>query len=879
VVTRVSCVPEQVGGNDETYQVYIMKKRLVIPLALLCILVMAVLAAPVSGGLTIKDGNKITSSKGVTSPVITVSGADIPDGGTITINVSSLHAYVASTAFTDYNIEVWSATGWWGVMDGDGINLTLMSGGGNTSSGESIFVTFTGATNPWVDDSGGNQTLPLTVTRTDTGETATIHFMIETVSGLKVTDGETIISPHGVTSRVITVTGSDIPDRGTITIDLFYVKGLIASGTYTDENIVVTSNATAATWTRVVAGDSLTLTSTGGNTSVGEIINVTFKGTALNPWIAYSGVPLTYPLTATRSDGYDPKSFSISMDMVPPVSTGLSIENGEPITTTLGATSPVITITDPPIAQGGTITIFVPFLSSTIASLNLKDVNVVINDTAVNANWTSIVTFDRVILTSTGGPTAVGETVNVTFTGASNPWIVSIPVGTEYRYVTAVRGDERGAGYFTFPISTQDPTNLIITEGAKINATDGATSPVITITGAKIVPEDTIIIDVSGLNTYVASGNFTTANLLINDTAANATWTGVVKFDCLTLTSTGGPTAADENVTVTFTGAVNPWIANTNGEKTIPLFVSRIDGAGWGTFNLVIETTPPPGLMVAANFSASPTSDMAPLTVAFTDTSLGNPTSLSWDFGDGNSSTLKNPVYTYYGIGTYTVSLTATNAYGSDTKTRWDYIHVLNSAVMEANTSIDGLTITHCGGPQTITVDTSILPAALIPNNSVLEIQPPVDRGLKNITIYALNGIGFSQNGTLITGNPTGVHLVSEEIAPSTGFSSQIGTNASFNYSVDLSSYPCNAILSTKILDGVTTETDTKFRWIASNNSAFPVGTAYTANITKTNFPNATNVKVHMSVDSSWSSMLGGERVLIWRIADDGNSGQILPTT
>jgi PKD repeat protein len=836
-------------------------------------------------GLTITDGTKITSSNGETSAMITISGADIPDGGTITINVSSLHAFVASNAFTDANVVVWSdavAAGWWGVMDADGINLTLMSAGGNTTTGQSVFVTFTGAYNPWVADSGGNQTLPLTVTRTDTGETATLNFMIETVSGLNITNGETIISPYGATSPVLTVTGSDIPDGGTITIDLLYVKGLLASGTYTDANIGISFNTTAATWTGSVTGDTLTLTSTGGPTLIGETINVTFTGTATNPWIAYTNGPVTYPLTAARSDGYDPKSFSITMDMVSPVSTGLSIANGVPITTTLGATSPSITVTDSPIAQGENITIFVPFLSSIIASGNFNNANVIINDTAANATWTSVVTADRVILTSMGGSTAVGETVNVTFTGAANPWIVSIPVGVEYPYTTTVRGDGVGAGYFTFSISTQDPTSLIITEGAKINATNGTSSPVITVTGTEIVPGGTIIMDISGLNAFVASGKFTTANLIVNDTASNATWTGSVDADRLTLTSTGGPTTAGENVTVTFTGTVNPWIANTNGEQVTPLFASRIDGAGWGTYNFMIETSPPPEFLVAANFTASPTSEMVPLTVTFMDASQGNPTSWRWDFGDGSNSTLRNPVHTYTNIGLYTVTLTAANSFGSDTKTRWDYIAVFSGAIQEANATINGLTVTNCNGPQTITVDTSILPATVLAEGSVLEIQPPVDRGLKNITIYAQNGIGFGVIGDKIVGKPTAVHLETMKIAPSSGFSDKVGTNASFTYSIDSSSYPCGLLLNTKILEGVTAEHDFKFRWIASNNSAFPVGTAYTANMIRTNLPSDASIRIIMSVDPNCWNLLFGDPsglIFIWGLADTGYYGQILNTT
>ncbi len=81
-----------------------------------------------------------------------------------------------------------------------------------------------------------------------------------------------------------------------------------------------------------------------------------------------------------------------------------------------------------------------------------------------------------------------------------------------------------------------------------------------------------------------------------------------------------------------------------------------------------------------ADFSGSPTSGDAPLTVNFTDQSTNNPTSWSWDFGDGGSSTAQNPSHTYNTAGTYTVKLTATNDCGSNTKTKVDYITVTEPA-------------------------------------------------------------------------------------------------------------------------------------------------------------------------------------------------------
>ncbi len=64
-------------------------------------------------------------------------------------------------------------------------------------------------------------------------------------------------------------------------------------------------------------------------------------------------------------------------------------------------------------------------------------------------------------------------------------------------------------------------------------------------------------------------------------------------------------------------------------------------------------------------------------TVNFTDTSTNSPTSWSWTFGDNAAlSTAQNPSHTYTTAGTYTVALTATNAGGSNTKTKTSYITV-----------------------------------------------------------------------------------------------------------------------------------------------------------------------------------------------------------
>lgn len=64
----------------------------------------------------------------------------------------------------------------------------------------------------------------------------------------------------------------------------------------------------------------------------------------------------------------------------------------------------------------------------------------------------------------------------------------------------------------------------------------------------------------------------------------------------------------------------------------------------------------------------SNTSSTCSGTISFFDQTSNTPTSWLWDFGDGNTSTLQNPSHTYTTSGNFSVELTTTNPYGSDTK-------------------------------------------------------------------------------------------------------------------------------------------------------------------------------------------------------------------
>jgi FOG: PKD repeat len=108
------------------------------------------------------------------------------------------------------------------------------------------------------------------------------------------------------------------------------------------------------------------------------------------------------------------------------------------------------------------------------------------------------------------------------------------------------------------------------------------------------------------------------------------------------------------------------------GNYTVSLTITNVHGNRTETKTNYIYV----GGGVVADFTADKTTGPSPLAVKFTDKSLGNPTKYAWDFGDGGTSSEKNPSHTYTGTGTYTVKLTVSNEFGNDTKTSTSFINV-----------------------------------------------------------------------------------------------------------------------------------------------------------------------------------------------------------
>lgn len=77
-----------------------------------------------------------------------------------------------------------------------------------------------------------------------------------------------------------------------------------------------------------------------------------------------------------------------------------------------------------------------------------------------------------------------------------------------------------------------------------------------------------------------------------------------------------------------------------------------------------------------ADFLANNTSGIKPLAVQFTNISTWQPTTWLWNFGDGTTSTEKNPTHTYTSDGLYSVRLTAIHECGNDDTLRGNLISV-----------------------------------------------------------------------------------------------------------------------------------------------------------------------------------------------------------
>jgi PKD repeat protein len=220
--------------------------------------------------------------------------------------------------------------------------------------------------------------------------------------------------------------------------------------------------------------------------------------------------------------------------------------------------------------------------------------------------------------------------------------------------------------------TSQNPLNTYLTDGnyaVKLTVTNaGGTDGEIKSTYIRVGP-----ITPAPVANFTATPRTGTAPLTVqfNDTSTNLPTTG--KWAYKNATAGWTQFSTERNVTYSLpagTYDINFTATNAGGSD---------DEVKTG-YIVVSAAIPAP----VANFTATPRSGTAPLTVQFNDTSSNSPVSWKWTYKNATTgwtqfSTIRNATFTF-GAGTYDVNFTATNAGGSDDEVKTGYI-VVSAAI------------------------------------------------------------------------------------------------------------------------------------------------------------------------------------------------------
>ncbi len=224
---------------------------------------------------------------------------------------------------------------------------------------------------------------------------------------------------------------------------------------------------------------------------------------------------------------------------------------------------------------------------------------------------------------------------------------------------------------------------------------------------------------VAGFSATPLSG---TAPLTVAFTDAS---TGAVTGYAWDFDNNGVVDSTEKNPNYTYTSA---------GTYTVKLAVTGTGGSDDEVKTDYITVTALPTVPVA-NFTYTPASGSAPLTVAFTDASTGAVTGYAWDFDNNGvvDSTDKNPTFTYAAAGSYTVNLTVTGPGGSDEEVKANII------------TVGSATITVTVGPASI--DFGSMTAGVDETGST-QVAVTTDGGTAWSVTAAANNGGYMKAGT-----------------------------------------------------------------------------------------------------------------------------------
>lgn len=276
--------------------------------------------------------------------------------------------------------------------------------------------------------------------------------------------------------------------------------------------------------------------------------------------------------------------------------------------------------------------------------------------------------------------------------------------------------------------------------------------------------------------------------------------------------STAMQTAVDD--TSYFIPTNSQWTAESinldayNGNSSFQLLFHA--KSYWGN-NLYIDDiniyTNSSGTPPVTNFTASTTSICEGESVTFTDVSTNSPTQWAWSFtgGSPSTSTSQNPNVVYSTTGSYTVSLTATNSDGSNTKTTNGMITVNASPALTV-ASTDA-TCGSCDGTATASGSSGASPYTYIWGTSPIQSGAMANNlctGTYLVTVTDANGCSETSTLSVASG---GGSLTASSTSNSTsclgacdGVASAAGANGATPYTYAWNTSPTQ---STSIATGL----------------------------------------------------------------------------
>jgi PKD repeat protein len=212
---------------------------------------------------------------------------------------------------------------------------------------------------------------------------------------------------------------------------------------------------------------------------------------------------------------------------------------------------------------------------------------------------------------------------------------------------------------------------------------------------------------------YFNPGKYT-VSLIVNDLAYPTTWwVRNTKTDYITVTNTPPIVSISPTSQTKYLGEKAEFTSTVSGNDPISYVWTFGDGHSvppsgneiipttgiiyehTGTYSVTLAVTNDGGTTISApvevivippvpvaDFVGNPQIGMAPLAVKFFDITdpVMEVNSRVWAFGDGQTSTEKDPLHAYADVGLYDVALTVGNGYDNDDVTKTGYINVTNTS-------------------------------------------------------------------------------------------------------------------------------------------------------------------------------------------------------